>query len=110
MKLRYDAPNKTIDELLEEVTALFPDKKVKKLNKSTIVIPNGKVQAILRLKKGVVSVGADLNTRDNTIMALTFVGILAGVIGVFVIFAILYPIYMKQIKAFKQEAYDIVLK
>lgn len=110
MKLKYDAPNQTIEGLLEKTTAIFPDKQVKKLNKSTIIIPNGKVHAILRLKKGIVSVGADLNTKDNTIMALTFVGILTGVIGVLVIFAILYPIYMKQIKAFKQEVYDIVSK
>ncbi len=110
MKLQYEAPNKTIDDLLEEATCLFPDKKVKKLNRSTIVIPNGKVLAILRLKKGKVKVAADLNSKDIMIMALIIVGILAGIIGVLVIFAILYPIYIKQIKTFKQEVYDIISK
>jgi beta-lactamase regulating signal transducer with metallopeptidase domain len=108
MALEFVAEGMSVEQLMHKLNETFPQHTVKKINKTTLAILNGKVQAVVKLKKNKVRVSADLNTRDAIIMILLVLGILLGVIGVLVIFAILYPIYMKKIKAFKQEVYDAI--
>jgi hypothetical protein len=100
--------NQSIDELSTILQAKYPDLKLNKANKTTLIIQNGKIMAVVRVKKDKITVSGDLNTKNFLIMGLMVMGILCGLVGVLLIFAILYIIYAARIKHFKNEVFEAI--
>ncbi|MDR2009201.1 MAG: hypothetical protein LBQ22_01810 [Bacteroidales bacterium] len=104
MSLKFNT-QKSLDEISNELKLYYPDLEIKKKNKSTLYIRNGKIIGIIRLKRNIVSIHGDLNFKNPLIVFLIILGVLLTIVGVLIIFAILYAIYGKNIKSFKEEIY-----
>lgn len=96
------------DDVFQQLSSAFPDKKVSKVNKSTIMVASGKVMAVARVKKDKIKINGDLNTKDPLNIAMIALGIILGLVGVFLIFGILYIIYAKKIKIIRDEVSSLL--
>jgi cytochrome c biogenesis protein CcdA len=96
------------DDVFQQLASAFPDKKVTKLNKSTIMVSSGKVMAVARVKKDKIKINGDLNTKDPLNIAMIALGIILGLVGVFLIFGILYIIFAKKIKLIRDEVSTVL--
>jgi cytochrome c biogenesis protein CcdA len=96
------------DDVLQQLASAFPDKKVSKLNKSTIMVSSGKVMAVARLKKDKIKINGDLNTKNPLNIAMIALGIILGLVGVFLIFGVLYIIFAKKIKLIRDEVSTVL--
>ncbi len=108
MALKITNENQNIDDVLQELQEHYPNLKIKRANKSTIVIPNGKISSVVRIKNEYITVHGDINLRHTLNLFLLIIGILTGIIGVIIIFPILWIVYAKQIKKFKNEVYNVL--
>lgn len=97
-----------IDLIQNQLSSAFSDKKIRIINKSTILVPSGKVMVIVRLKKNKIKVNGDLNTRNSLIMLMIILGIILGLVGVILISGILYIIYARKIKSFREEVVNVL--
>jgi hypothetical protein len=104
MSLKFDT-QKSLSEIYDELKIYYPDLEIKKKNRSTLYVRNGKIIGIIRLKKNTVNIHGDLNFKNPLVIFLLTLGILLTIIGVIIIFAILYAVYGKQITSFKEEIY-----
>ena len=106
--LVLESNNLNLDETFELLKKKYPDLKIKKVNKTTIFVPKGKISAIIRFKKKKTSVHGDINARDPLNLILIILGIILGLIGVFIIFIILWIIYSRRINSFKTEVFEFL--
>lgn len=94
--------------LFDLLTNLFPDCKIKILNKSTLLVTKGKIMSVVRIKKDRLTIHGDLNTKDPLVMILLVLGIISGLVGVILFASILYIIYAKAIKLHKNKVYSLL--
>jgi len=100
---KYDAQS-----LSDFLTNSFPECTVKIQNRSTIIVAKGKIMSVIRIRKDKLTVHGDLNTKNPLIFILVILGILSGVVGVLVVFLILYIIFGKSIKTHKNKVYSLL--
>jgi len=108
MALTISTTKFNTQSLSDLLITLFPDCKIKILNKSTVIVTKGKVLSVLRIKKDKLTINGDLNTKDPVVMILIVLGILCGVIGVIIFAGILYIIYAKAINLHKNNVYTLL--
>jgi len=99
----YDA--QSLSDLLNNY---FPEYKIKIQNKTTLLAVKGKIMTVVRIRQNKLTVHGDLYTKDPVILVLVILGILSGVIGVFIILGILYIIFAKAIKSQKNKVYSLL--
>ncbi|MBN2778914.1 MAG: hypothetical protein JXR36_14850 [Bacteroidales bacterium] len=83
----------------------YPNLKVINENKSTVVVLNKTISAVVRFKSDKLYIYGDINLKNALNLVLLIVGVLIGIVGVAFVFAIMQLVYMKQIKAFKSDVY-----
>lgn len=72
------------------------------------MVSSGKVMAVARVKKDKIKINGDLNTKDPLNIAMIALGIILGLVGVFLIFGILYIIFAKKIKLIRDEVSTVL--
>lgn len=97
-----------IDSIQNQLSSAFSDKKLRIVNKSTILVPSGKVMAVVRLKKDRIKVNGDLNNKNPLIMIMIILGIILGFFGVILIAGVLYIIYARKIKELREEVVNVL--
>jgi len=108
MTLKINNSGQNIEDVFQKLKEHYPNLKIKKVNKKTIVIPKGKICSVVRIKKNQITVNGDINMRQTLNFLLLILGILTGIIGVIFIVAILWIAYAKTIKKFKNEVYNVL--
>ncbi len=108
MALKIKSGNITAESVQQSLTAAFPDLQVKTPNKSTVVVIKSKIMCVVRIRKNGLKIQGDLNTKDPVNIALIALGVILGVIGVFLIFGILYLIRLKAIKELRNKVYSVL--
>ncbi|MDD2635836.1 MAG: hypothetical protein PHW82_10090 [Bacteroidales bacterium] len=108
MALKIINNSQNIDDVFQKLKEHYPNLKIKKANKSTVVIANKKIATVVRLKNKYITVHGDINVRHAVNLILLIIGILLGIFGVIIIFPILWMVYAKQMKKFKNEVYNVL--
>jgi len=110
MPLTFNS-ERNIDEMLSKLNSAFPDFRIKKKTNRTIYIRNGRLLSVVKVnsKTKLVSVYGDLNMADPVIILWIFIGLLLTIVGLIIIFTILYLINNNRIKEFRQEIYDVIV-
>jgi hypothetical protein len=96
---------KDLDSVFQILKEKYPDLKINKENKSTVVVLKSKITTVIRIKGDKLSIYGDINLKNALNLAFIIIGILVGIVGVIFVFAILRLVYNKQIKAFKSDVY-----
>ncbi len=105
MSLKLES-NIDIDSTFQLLKEKFPDLKIRKSGKKTIIVPKGKVSAVLRFKKSCVKIYGDFNSKNPTYMMLMTIGVLSGLLGLFIIFPILWISLGSKMKALETEVFN----
>ena len=108
MALKIKNGYQNIDDVLQKLNEHYPNLKIKQANKSTVVIPNGKISSVVRRKNKHITVHGDINLRHTLNLILFIICILLGIFGVGLLLVILWIVYAKQIKKFKNEVYNVL--
>ncbi|MDD4150843.1 MAG: hypothetical protein PHE33_12530 [Bacteroidales bacterium] len=108
MTLKINNSGQNIEDILQKLKEQYPNLKIKKTNKTTIIIPKGKISSVVRIKKNQITVNGDINMRHTLNFLLLILGILIGIVGVIFIFPILWIVYAKRMKKFKNEVYNVL--
>jgi hypothetical protein len=106
MPLIISNNTKDLDSVFQILKEKYPDLKVTKENKTTLVVLKSKISTVIRVKDDKISIHGDINLKNALNLVLLFVGVLIGIVGVAFVFAIMRLVYLKQIKAFKSDVYN----
>lgn len=105
MKLTFNTDS-SLQDISDKLTGLYPDLKIDKINNSTLYVRKKKIVGIIRKKKNNVSIHGDLNFKNPLIMFFICFGVLLTIVGIIIVLIILYIVYGKKIKLFKQDIYN----
>ncbi len=97
-----------IDSTLLLLQEKYPDLKIKKSGKRAIIILNGKIAAVVKFRKKGTTVHGDLNLNDAMNMTFFVLGVVFGIIGLLILFPVLWISLNKKIKSFKTEVYNVL--
>lgn len=106
MSLSFESRNHNKEEVLQVLSAAFPDLKPFISNKTTIIIPKNKIACVVRLRKNKIKIYGDLNTKHPLNIILIILGLILGFVGVFLFATILYLSYAKANRKFKREVFS----
>lgn len=98
--------NLQIKTISESFSQHFPKWKVTQKSKNKIIITKGVALLLVKVKGNKVKIGSDLNIRHSKIIIPLIIGILLGVLPVFIVITLLYIIYRKKRKTLKKQVLE----
>ncbi len=94
--------------LSEQITEILKDYKPRLSGSKTILITRKAALTVVRINKKNVKVSGDLNYKYSYISVWLLIGILLGLVGVFIILIILYIKYNKPRKKLSGEVFNLL--